>query len=133
MKDATLNVVLVTSSASTTPALDNTEETRIAVGAEKFRNSASRTPNTRISASMSTRVSSEARGAEIRKGWMSVQVKGLRIKILIVISEAGEQSDARNAPLRLGYPVIGDCRGVGCFAGTCPLYSFIERYGFGRG
>ena len=46
MNDATLKVVPVISRAKTTPAIDSTDEVRIAVGAEKLRNSASRTPKT---------------------------------------------------------------------------------------
>ena len=43
------------SRARTTPEIERTEDDRIAIGAAKLRNSASSTPNTRTSASISTR------------------------------------------------------------------------------
>ncbi len=55
IKLATLKSVCVTSSASTTPEMDSTELVRIAMGAEKLRNSASSTPKTSASARISTR------------------------------------------------------------------------------
>ena len=44
MKEATLKVVPVMRRAKMTPAVERTEETRTAMGAEKLRNSARRTP-----------------------------------------------------------------------------------------
>ena len=58
MNDATLKVVLVTSNANTTPAIESTEEVRIEIGAEKLRNSTMSTPNTSAKDRTSTRNSS---------------------------------------------------------------------------
>jgi hypothetical protein len=50
IKLATLKVVCVTSSANTTPEIDRAELVKMAIGAEKLRNSISRTPKTKASA-----------------------------------------------------------------------------------
>ena len=54
MNDATLNVVLVTSRARKPPKVDNSADARIAVGAEKVRNSNSSTTNNSSSARNNT-------------------------------------------------------------------------------
>jgi len=54
MKDATLKVVCVTSSARNPPKVESNAEARIAVGAEKVRNSNNRTANNSTRASTKT-------------------------------------------------------------------------------
>jgi hypothetical protein len=58
MKDATLKVVRVTSKAKKTPQVESRADERTATGAEKLRNSKSKTVKTRSNANIRTMIRS---------------------------------------------------------------------------